>query len=135
MSSSATSWSCQIALSISVDHGGNDIWTSEITPFGPLIEDKGLEEIWLRRAQAALLSPHLPTEEFHNKTVAELREMTRTDLNMLPFTGNVVKIEVKDPTLTDLSFIDLPGMIPLTFLISLYPKSHHSSPGRLNSQS
>jgi hypothetical protein len=109
MISSAGFWSCQITLRISVDVNGNNLPAEDRIPFGPIITDKNDVELWIRRAQAAILSPHLSSTEFYAKSLMELRN--RTDPQMLPFSTNVIHVEIKDPELTDLSFIDLPGNI------------------------
>jgi hypothetical protein len=41
----------------------------------------------------------------------------RTDQNVLPFSKNAIQVEVKDPELTELSFIDLPGKTRFHFAI------------------
>jgi len=109
MSSSTESWSCQITLRISVDRNGNNLAAADLIPFGPIITDRKDVELWIRRAQAAILSPHLSSTEFHTKGLVDLR--SRNDPQMLPFSTNVVHVEIKDPDVTDLSFIDLPGNI------------------------
>ena len=116
MSSNADAWSCQITLRRSVDADGHDLATAERVPFGPLLTDKESVEMWLRRAQAAILSPHMEHDEFYGKTLEDLQEAMRNDQNVLPFSKNVIQVEVKDPELTDLSFIDLPGKICMPFL-------------------
>jgi vacuolar protein sorting-associated protein 1 len=109
MSSSTDAWSCQITLRYSVDANGNNLATENKVPFGPLITNKQDVELWLRRAQAAILSPHLPDTEFYVKSLTDLRSATRADPQMLPFSTNIIRVEIKDPEVTDLSFIDLPG--------------------------
>lgn len=109
MTSGAESWSCEITLRILYDRSGNSLGTSTLETFGPPITDKNTVETWLRRAQAAILCPHIPTEQFLTKTEAELRRLTKTDKEMLSFSKNVVHVDVKDPELADLSFVDLPG--------------------------
>jgi hypothetical protein len=110
MSSSATSWSCTIALRRRTNQQGDSQGAPTTERFGPEITDKKVVELWLRRAQAAILSPHITnSEEFYKKTEAELKSLTKTDKNMLPFSKDVVVVNVKDPKLTDLSFVDLPG--------------------------
>jgi vacuolar protein sorting-associated protein 1 len=116
MSSNADTWSCQITLRYSVDATGRNLATPERTFFGPPITDKESVELWLRRAQAAILSPHVEHNEFYKKTFEELQAVMRTDQNVLPFSKNVIQVEVKDPDLTDLSFIDLPGKMCISFL-------------------
>ena len=116
MSSNADAWSCQITLRHLVDANGRNLAMPEPVPFGPLLTDKESVELWLRRAQAAILSPHMEHEEFYGKTLEDLQEAMRNDQNMLPSSKNVIQVEVKDPELTDLSFIDLPGETCTSFL-------------------
>jgi hypothetical protein len=116
MSGDAGVWSCQIALRCSVDADGLDLATPERASFGPPIEDKESVELWLRRAQASILSPHMDRNEFHSKSAEELQDMMLTDQDVLPFSKNVIQVEIKDPGLTDLSFIDLPGKMRTSIL-------------------
>jgi hypothetical protein len=109
MSSDATVWSCDISLRRESFMPRVPVPTVTIAKFGTQLTNKSLVEIWLRRAQAAILNPHVPQEEFYNKSTEELRNMTAN--NALEFSQNVVVVDLKDPTLTDLSFVDLPGML------------------------
>lgn len=106
MSSHASSWSCTITLRIGFDRNGLDLQKKPTNvPFGPTITDKDEFEVWLRRAQAAVLNPDAPSSTFHTKTIEELRNMRNT----LKFSRNVVCVSIEDPDATDLSFYDLPG--------------------------
>jgi len=108
MSSSAASWSCTISLRFDYDTDGRK-QTSSRQAFAPNIIDKEGVKIWLRRAQAAILSPHLSPQCFLNKTAEELREERKSDLRILKFSRNVVCVDIEDPDITDLHFDDLPG--------------------------
>ncbi|KAG6901313.1 hypothetical protein C0995_013794 [Termitomyces sp. Mi166 len=107
MSTTEGAWSCTISLRISYASDGTSIATAETTQFGPIITDKKDVEIWIRRAQAALLNPLVPHNDFFNKTDKDLKKRP----NALQFSKNVVCVHITDPDLTDLSFIDLPGLI------------------------
>ncbi|KAG2153903.1 P-loop containing nucleoside triphosphate hydrolase protein [Suillus clintonianus] len=107
MSSDATSWSCTITLRIGFDSNGLDLQKPTNVRFGPKIIDRSEFEVWLRRAQAALLNPNVASSTFHTKTVEELRNIKNT----LKFSRNVVCVSIEDPDATDLSFYDLPGLI------------------------
>ncbi|KAF8434538.1 P-loop containing nucleoside triphosphate hydrolase protein [Boletus edulis BED1] len=109
MSSSATTWSCRIKLRFDYDSSGRSSQQQKEISFGPTITDKNDVDIWLRRAQAAILNPNNPPENFHRKSIQELRNLTAT--NSLKFSRNVVSIFIEDPSATDLSFVDLPGLI------------------------
>ncbi|KAG1834900.1 P-loop containing nucleoside triphosphate hydrolase protein [Suillus variegatus] len=107
MSSHVESWSCTITLRIGFDRNGLDLQKPTNVPFGKTITDKSDFEVWLRRAQAAVLNPDVSSSAFHTKTVEELRNMKNT----LKFSRNVVCVSIEDPDATDLSFYDLPGLI------------------------
>ncbi|KAJ7102892.1 P-loop containing nucleoside triphosphate hydrolase protein [Mycena epipterygia] len=109
MSSSSETWTCNISLRI--DYNSHGAKTETVThSFGSTITDKTSVELWLRRAQAAILSPHLPHQNFLTKTEHELRNPT-PDTDRLQFSKNAVLVVLCDPTITDLSFVDLPGLI------------------------
>ncbi|KAG6830083.1 hypothetical protein H0H87_009296 [Tephrocybe sp. NHM501043] len=102
MSTTDKAWSCRISLRIVTGDG-----QYPTTQFGPLITDRKDVEIWIRRAQAAILNPNVAETEFLTKTEKELKKSS----NALQFSKNVVCVHVSDPDLTDLSFVDLPGLI------------------------
>ncbi|KAG2067161.1 hypothetical protein BDR04DRAFT_1144485 [Suillus decipiens] len=107
MSSHASSWSCTITLRIGFDRNGRDLQKPTNVPFGPTITDKSDFEVWLRRAQAAILNPDMSSSTLYTKTAEELGNMKNT----LKFSRNVVCVSIEDPDATDLSFYDLPGLI------------------------
>ena len=107
MSSSATTWSCTIKLRFDYDPSGRAAREQRVISFGPTITDKKGVDVWLRRAQAAILNPDLRPESFYQKSISDLRNLTSP--NSLKFSRNVVSIFIEDPTATDLSFVDLPG--------------------------
>ncbi|KAJ6632403.1 P-loop containing nucleoside triphosphate hydrolase protein [Mycena sp. CBHHK59/15] len=109
MSSSADAWSCEISLRFDFDRHGTRI-DSITERFSPTITDKKYIELWLRRAQAAILSRHIPIPEFLTKSEQELRSAP-PDAERLPFSKNSVMVTVRDPNITELSFVDLPGLI------------------------
>lgn len=90
------------------------------TPFGERITDKGDVEISIRRAQAAILSPHRPPDAFLNKTYDELKEMLEQDTRTRSFSKDVVVVDIEDPDGTDLLFVDLPGGHRF-FLVTSHP--------------
>lgn len=107
MSSDAIAWSCTLSLSREFDKEGNCLAIPTIEPFGSVIKDKSLLELWIRRAQAANLSPHRPMSDFYTMTDSELK--SNADPEILPFSKNAVHIRLKDPNATDLTFVDMPG--------------------------
>ena len=106
VSSSVESWSCKIGLRY--EYKPNESIGAKVVPFSPRLTNKGDVEIWLRRAQAALLSPHRPPEHFHDQTLPQLRVLQK-DNQTLKFSRDVVYVDIEDPDATDLGFIDLPG--------------------------
>jgi hypothetical protein len=112
MSRSTDSWSCTISLRFDYDLDGQHSHQPAI-PFGPPLTSKGEVEIWLRRAQAAILSPHIRPDRFHELSYRELRD-TASDRRTLKFSKNVVVVDIQDPDATDLSFVDLPGQSDLS---------------------
>ena len=109
MSRSSESWSCSITLRFDYDKDGNQ-QSQRRVPFKTGLNNKQDVSVWLRRAQAAVLNPSIPVEEFFNKSVDELRKITNSEGTGLKFSRNVVALNIEDPDATDLSFIDLPGM-------------------------
>ncbi|KAJ7187045.1 P-loop containing nucleoside triphosphate hydrolase protein [Mycena filopes] len=131
MSSSADSWSCKIFLRFDYNSLGTKLpeTTASTVAFGSTITDKRTVELWLRRAQAAILSPHIPHQNFYIKTENDLRNPPADD-QRLAFSKNTVVVDLSDPKITgqctirsascamalnnlstDLSFVDLPGLI------------------------
>jgi len=109
LSSDAQSWSCTLEIRKEYDSNGNRLSSIEREPFGNIIVDKSDVELWVRRAQAAVLNPQRSPSDFYNMSVDYLRELSNNK-----FSKNVVQINVKDPEATNLSFVDLPG--PRVFL-------------------
>lgn len=77
-------------------------------PFGDIIINKEEVEPLLRRAQFAVLNPHLAFSEVLSMPMDELRKSASAQSKS--FSRNVVCVDLQGPDLTDLSFIDLPGM-------------------------
>lgn len=106
----AGTWSCQVSLRFgqnSESPGQREI------PFGPPISDKSLIADVLRRAQRAVLLPHVPTAHFLSSSGVN------TDSYVAPdFTDNCVCVHVRGPDVPDLYFYDLPGKrnLSATFL-------------------
>ena len=98
---SSEKWSCSISLR------GDGINTA----FSPEITAKADVELWIRRAQAAVLCPHLPRERFQSMSREEIRQATdhTMDRKVRRFSDTVVEVKILDPNGTDLVFVDLPG--------------------------
>ncbi|OSD02217.1 hypothetical protein PYCCODRAFT_1467882 [Trametes coccinea BRFM310] len=105
---SGSTWSCKVSLRRFI--GGEDQGTAG---FSPQLLHSDDVELWIRRAQAAILCPHISVETIRNRTRSELKELTDTskDPAVLKFTRDVVVIDIEDPNGADLSFVDLPGLV------------------------
>jgi vacuolar protein sorting-associated protein 1 len=101
MRSSTGVWSCSISLQF--DNGSS----RTVTPFGSKIYTRSEVEIWIRRAQAAVLSPHRPETDFLKKSEHELK--TEVDPKRLEFSKDSVRVDIMDPESPNLDFVDLPG--------------------------
>ncbi|KAI5828369.1 hypothetical protein K523DRAFT_276946 [Schizophyllum commune Tattone D] len=105
--SGATTWSCLISLRFDHDSKGHRI--DPVTEaYSPVLTDKADVELWIRRAQATILSPHRSKEFFKNKSADEIRF---EDPSRLKFSKNAILVNLKDPGYTDMAFVDLPGLI------------------------
>ncbi|RDB19012.1 Interferon-induced GTP-binding protein Mx [Hypsizygus marmoreus] len=110
VSTSGSSWACTISLRTSYNTDGTVLEPPTIESFGPVLHQKRDVELWLRRAQAAILNRHLPLKDFLTKAEADLKKAVK-DPNTLLFSRNTVMVDIEDPELADLSFVDLPGLI------------------------
>ncbi|TCD68938.1 hypothetical protein EIP91_009328 [Steccherinum ochraceum] len=108
-SPAGSSWQAQVSLRKEYSSRGVRLNNICEEPFGPLITDPNDVEIWLRRAQAALLSANSPSHAFVDKTADELRVMQKSD--PFGFSNNVVCVSVAGPGMANLTFVDLPGLI------------------------
>jgi hypothetical protein len=113
LSSSSGPWSCQIYIREEFDENNKRKAQLTRTPFGPQITQKAKVEAALRRAQAAILNPSVPIHEVLKTDLENLKNLSRQG-RPLSFSRNVVEVELEGPELTDLSFIDLPGLSSLT---------------------
>lgn len=100
-------WSCQIKIRWEYHNDGRTR-REEVAEvdFGPFLSDKALVEPMLRRAQAAILNPDISPSSFAEMSDDGLKAGSDT----LPFSRNVICLELSGPDLVDLSFVDLPGM-------------------------
>ncbi|KAJ8090250.1 hypothetical protein PM082_018846 [Marasmius tenuissimus] len=110
--STASTWSCDIYLRENYDVNGNDLSKPRRPDFKSGITNPGELELWIRRAQAAVLClGHRSPSEFHKMNADEIKALLDTDEKALPFSKNIVGVDVKGPEATPLTFIDLPGLI------------------------
>ncbi|KAE9397408.1 hypothetical protein BT96DRAFT_75815 [Gymnopus androsaceus JB14] len=107
--SSTGPWTCQISIRKEFDSGGNRLREVSEIPFGGTITDKSQVELALRRAQFSVLNPGVPQKDVLNASPEKLKNMATQ--KSMPFSKNVVCVDLEGPGLTDLTFIDLPGLI------------------------
>ncbi|KAJ7615866.1 P-loop containing nucleoside triphosphate hydrolase protein [Roridomyces roridus] len=107
----APEWACRISIRREFDSSARRIRgeVSEI-PFGDLIRNRAEVEMMLRRAQLAVLDPTLEIARIIRMNLQELKE-TLQDPKTAQFSKNFVCIDLEGPELTDVQFVDLPGII------------------------
>ncbi|GAA6061393.1 hypothetical protein JCM10212_000653 [Sporobolomyces blumeae] len=113
---SSDAWYCRILLRFETDSDGGPLDTIREIPFGDVIRDPVHVEGRLRRAQLAILNPSVAPKDFADATEAVVREAKegKTVLGsteQLSFSTNLVCIDIVGPDVTDLAFLDLPGII------------------------
>lgn len=79
-------------------------------PFGHVIISKKNVELALRRAQVAVLNPHIDPADILKASAEALTKQRFTSKQSLDFSRDTICIDLEGPELTDLSFVDLPGM-------------------------
>ncbi|KAH0580123.1 hypothetical protein H2248_002929 [Termitomyces sp. 'cryptogamus'] len=104
-------WSCSIYIRREYDASGNVLDKVTETTFGAVITKKEDVELALRRAQVTVLNPHLDPLTILNASVEELTQSPFVSKRTSPFSRDTICIELEGPELTDLSFVDLPGLI------------------------
>ncbi|KAG6862119.1 hypothetical protein C0995_005931 [Termitomyces sp. Mi166 len=104
-------WSCLISIRREYDTAGNVLDKVSEIPFGPVITNKEDVEPTLRRAQVAVLNPHLNPLTVLKTAVIDSAGPTFVSKQSLPFSRDTICIDLEGPELTDLSFVDLPGLI------------------------
>ncbi|KAJ3920874.1 P-loop containing nucleoside triphosphate hydrolase protein [Lentinula edodes] len=107
--SSSNAWTCRISIRIEFDDDGNRLREVAENIFIGNISDKSQVESALRKAQFAVLNPEISWDKILESPIEELKKLVNA--KSLPFSQNVVCVDLEGPDLTDLSFIDLPGLI------------------------
>ncbi|KAI0302302.1 P-loop containing nucleoside triphosphate hydrolase protein [Multifurca ochricompacta] len=97
-------WACTVSLRLTTAADGSVRTNPQTIQFGPPMSDKAEVTERIRRAQKAILSPSAPTDLF--LSVAE----TDVGASEMPFSSNCIVLEISGPDITDLNFIDLPGL-------------------------
>ncbi|EJC99594.1 uncharacterized protein FOMMEDRAFT_148530 [Fomitiporia mediterranea MF3/22] len=113
LSNSSEPFKCQISLRIEEDEFGMRVDKVKETKFGTVLHDKSQLEVMLRRAQLAILNPSVSKEKFVDLNIEALDpdEPPLDSTRQLQFSANVVCLDISSPDVTNLSFIDLPGII------------------------
>ncbi|KAH9006239.1 P-loop containing nucleoside triphosphate hydrolase protein [Lactarius hatsudake] len=97
-------WSCQVYLRRVIASSGTTVSDLPKEPFGDLITDKDLLEDRISRAQFAILNPSTPAGTF-------LEGDADPGSNELTFSPNIICLEITGPEYSEISFVDLPGLI------------------------
>ena len=109
---SSGQWQCTVSLRLTVDANGLPLGQARTEKFGDVIFDKAQVEERIRRAQRAILNQGTPARVFLTMLEPE-KEITDG------FSANCITLHISGPDVADLSFCDLPGMLPL-FSISCF---------------
>ncbi|KAI1791422.1 P-loop containing nucleoside triphosphate hydrolase protein [Ganoderma leucocontextum] len=106
-------WSCQVYIRWEFDDDGQRLEEVSEVPFGPRLTDKAEIESILRRAQAAILNPAIPLSHFLDADLETIKAggVKVLGARPLPFSRNVICVDLAGPDLIDLSFVDLPGIV------------------------
>ncbi|KAH9915934.1 P-loop containing nucleoside triphosphate hydrolase protein [Epithele typhae] len=119
-------WSCQVRIRWEFDEHGHRLEVPHEEAFGSRVEDKRVVEALLRAAQEAVLNPSVPVSHFVGlagelqspspppQSQRGARSASKGSAYMgksLPFSRNVICVEVSGPDLADLWFVDLPGIV------------------------
>ncbi|KAM5536973.1 hypothetical protein V8D89_009302 [Ganoderma adspersum] len=106
-------WSCQVHIRWEFGDDGQRLEEVGEVPFGPRLTDKTEIEAILRRAQAAILNPAMPLSHFLEADLETIKVCGAKlfGTKPLPFSRNVICVDLAGPELIDLSFVDLPGIV------------------------
>lgn len=109
LSSSSGPWSCRVSIRREFDTSGKPLDGVSEQLFGVVITNKEEAEPRLRRAQFAVLNAHIPFSKVLSMPMEDIQKHSAQNKSK-SFSRDVVCIDLQGPELTDLSFIDLPGM-------------------------
>lgn len=109
--SSSTTWTCQIFIRREFDKSGRLLDKVSELPFGDPIRNKDQLEFALWRAQVAVLNPHLPLSSFLAHSGDQLCKHPFVSKDTLSFSRDTICVDLEGPELTELAFVDLPGLI------------------------
>ncbi|KAH8818782.1 P-loop containing nucleoside triphosphate hydrolase protein [Flagelloscypha sp. PMI_526] len=106
---SGDDWKCIVRLRFTTDRRGHPITPPRIISFGSPILNRSEVEERIRRAQKAILNPSQTDATVFLDNTFELEGDNEID-----FSASQVCLEISGPEITDLTFIDLPGLIQTT---------------------
>ncbi|KAI0250038.1 P-loop containing nucleoside triphosphate hydrolase protein [Lactifluus subvellereus] len=99
-------WSCRVFLRRITASRGQSSSGQPKEPFGDVIVEKEMLEDRILRAQLAILNPKTPAQEFLEESID-----LNTALTELSFSPNIICLEITGREYSDISFVDLPGLI------------------------
>ncbi|GAA6008899.1 hypothetical protein JCM11491_003826 [Sporobolomyces phaffii] len=113
---SPDAWYCKISIRFETGEDGRPLEKIAETPFGVLIRDPENVEAALRRAQLAVLNPSVSPADWAKATDEDVKKAKEGltvlgSKKQLSFSTNLVCIDIAGPEVTDLAFLDLPGII------------------------
>ncbi|KAG6835134.1 hypothetical protein H0H93_004550 [Arthromyces matolae] len=108
LNNSPGKWSCIISIRREYDRNGKILDKVSEKRFGEVIYQKDQVEPALRRAQMAVLNPHLNLDDFVRASDAEMASPRFNSKETFKFSADTICIDLEGPELTDLSFVDLP---------------------------
>ncbi|KAI5479945.1 hypothetical protein MNV49_002235 [Pseudohyphozyma bogoriensis] len=103
-----------VSLRFETDQHGQPLPKVREIPFGPPLSNADTVEATLRRAQLAILNPSVGNPvKFVELDFEEVEEgvLLFGSEEQLQFSSNVVCVDISGPEVTDLAFVDLPGMV------------------------
>ncbi|KAJ3936011.1 MAG: P-loop containing nucleoside triphosphate hydrolase protein [Lentinula lateritia] len=101
-------WNCVVSIRTITDSTGQHLGQARNEPFGEVIYNKAEVEDRIRRAQRAILNPHIPRSQIL------MGDEEINDGRTFTFSSNYVSLQISGPDVADLSFCDLPGLIRST---------------------
>ncbi|GAA5871535.1 hypothetical protein JCM8547_001366 [Rhodosporidiobolus lusitaniae] len=118
LKNASTPWTCRVFLRFELNEDGTPVETVREVAFGPPTTKPEDVEGTLRRAQLAILNPSVKDHKvflgMSDKDVIKYKDgtaMVSGSTKQHSFSENLVCLDITGPTVTDLAFLDLPGLI------------------------
>ncbi|GAA6041177.1 hypothetical protein JCM8097_004154, partial [Rhodosporidiobolus ruineniae] len=112
-----TPWSCRISLRFERDVHNKPVESVREISFGPVLTKPSAVEAALRRAQLAILNPSVHDVQYfldlsdEQVRLAKEGHAPSASNGQLSFSTNLVCLDISGPSIADLAFVDLPGII------------------------